>query len=190
MSENARILVIDNEPVVCRNCFKILTEFGYEVEILQSSRAGLERVKEDLVDIVIVDLKMPGLDGLELLRLIKEINPEIIVIMITGYSTIESAVEAIKLEAFDYIPKPFTPDELSIRLKKVLEKRNLVQENRYLHQELEAKYKFGNIIGKNKKMQEVYRTIEKVAPTDSSVLIHGKSGSGKELIARSISNSR
>lgn len=186
MSNKTRILVVDDEPVVCRNCFKILTESGYEVETLQSSRAALERIKEELFDVAIVDLKMPGLDGMELLRLIKETNPEVIVIMITGYSTIENAVEAMKLGAFDYIPKPFTPDELSVRVEKALEKRNLVQENRYLRQELKEKYKFGNIIGKSKKMQQVYQTIEKVAPTDSTVLIHGESGSGKELIARAI----
>lgn len=186
MSDKARILVVDDEPVVCRNCFKILTEAGYGVETLQSSRAALERVKEELFDIVIVDLKMPGIDGMELLRLIKETNPEIIIIMITGYSTVESAVEAMKSGAFDYIPKPFTPDELSIRVEKALEKRSLVQENRYLRQELKEKYKFGNIIGKSKKMQEIYRTIEKVASTDSTVLIYGDSGSGKELIARAI----
>ncbi|MBL7197395.1 MAG: sigma-54-dependent Fis family transcriptional regulator [Candidatus Omnitrophica bacterium] len=186
MANKARILVVDDEPVVCRNCSKILTESGHEVETLQSSRLALERIKEELFDAVIVDLKMPGLDGMELLRLIKEINPEIIVIMITGYSAVESAVEAMRLGAFDYIPKPFTPDEFSIRIEKALEKRSLVQENRYLRQELKEKYKFDNIIGKSKKMQVIYQIIEKVAPTDSAVLIHGESGSGKELIARAI----
>lgn len=186
MSDKAKILVVDDEPVICRNCFKILTEAGYEVEILQSSRTAIERIKEEFFDIVIIDLKMPGIDGIELLRLIKGINSEIMVLMITGYSTVESAVESMKLGAFDYIPKPFTPDELTIRVEKAVEKKRLVQENRYLHQELKEKYKFGNIIGKSKKMQEVYRIIEKVAETDSTILIHGESGSGKELIARAI----
>lgn len=186
MSQKVKILVVDDEPVVCRNCFKILTEFGYEVETLQSSRTALERVKEEFFDVIILDLKIPGIDGLELLRLIKEINSEIIIIMITGYSTVESAVDSMKLGAFDYIPKPFTPSELSVRVEKALEKRSLVQENRYLREELKEKYKFGNIIGKSKRMQEVYQTIEKVASIDSAILIYGENGSGKELIARAI----
>jgi len=143
-------------------------------------------VKEELFDLVLIDLKMPGIDGMEFLRLVKQSNPEITAIMITGYSTIESAVEAIKLGSFDYIPKPFTPDELALRVEKALKTRYLLQENIYLRRELQAKYEFSNIIGKSKKMQEVYKIIEKVAPTDSTVLIHGESGSGKELVARAI----
>lgn len=186
MSEKARILVVDDEPIVCKSCQEILTEAGYEVETLQSSRAALERVKEELFDLVLIDLKMPGIDGMELLRLVKQSNPEITAIMITGYSTIESAVEAIKLGSFDYVPKPFTPDELALRVERALKTRYLLQENIYLRRELQKKYEFCNIIGKSKKMQEVYRIIEKVAPTDSTVLIHGESGSGKELVARAI----
>jgi len=186
MAENVKILVVDDELVICNSCFEILTEAGYEVETLQSSRVALEKVQEELYDLVIVDLKMPGLDGMQLLKLIKEKNPEMIVIIITGYSTVENAIEAIKLGASDYIPKPFTPDELTIHVDKALEKRNLIKENRYLREELKEKFQFANIIGKSKKMKEVFKIIEKVAPTDSTVLIHGESGTGKELIARAI----
>lgn len=186
MIESARVLVIDDEQIVCQSCLKVLSEEGYHVETLQSSRVALERIKEEYFDLAIVDLKMPGIDGMELLRLIKEIRPELVVIMITGYSTVESAVEAMKLGAADYLPKPFTPDELTIRVEKVLENRNLVQENKYLRKELQKRYKFSNIIGRSKKMQEIYRVLEKVAPTDCTVLIYGETGTGKELVAKAI----
>ena len=186
MPEEAKILVVDDELIVCRSCLRILEGVGYEVETVQNGKAALERVREKPFDMVIVDLKMPGIDGIEVLRSIKKTNPEIIVIMITGYSTVETAVEAMKLGAFDYIPKPFTPDELEIIVEKALEKKRLLFENRYLRQQLQTRYKFDNIIGKSKKMQEVYKSVEKVAPTDSTVLIYGESGTGKELIARAI----
>src|SRR4030065_1255220 len=109
-----------------------------------------------------------------------------IVIMITGFSTVETAIEAMKLGAFDYIPKPFTPDEVSIIVKKAIEQKRLLLENIYLRQELQDKYGLHNIVGKSKKMHEIYRIIAKVAPTDSTVLIYGQSGTGKELIARAI----
>ena len=129
---------------------------------------------------------MPTIDGMDVLKHVRKEYPDTIVIMITGFSTVETAVEAMKLGAFDYIPKPFTPDEVSIVVKKALEKRSLQLENIYLRQELQEKYGFHNIVGKSKRMQEIYRVIAKVAPTDSTVLIYGQSGTGKELIARAI----
>jgi DNA-binding NtrC family response regulator len=137
-------------------------------------------------DIVITDLKMPGIDGMDVLKTLHKDYPDTIIIMITGFSTVETAVEAMKLGAFDYIPKPFTPDEVSVVVKKAIEKRNLMLENVYLRQELQEKYGFQNIIGRSKKMQDVYRIIAKVALTDSTALIYGQSGTGKELIARAI----
>lgn len=186
MTNTFKILVVDDEPIVCQSCFKVLSKAGYLVETLQSSRVALERVKEEAFDLAIVDLRMPGIDGMEFLQLAKETRPELLVIMITGYSTIENAVDAMKIGASDYIPKPFTPGELVMRVEKLLEKRNLIQENRYLRQELQNRYKFKNIIGRSQKMQDVFRIVEKVAPTDSTVLILGESGTGKELIARAI----
>jgi DNA-binding NtrC family response regulator len=129
---------------------------------------------------------MPGIDGMEVLKTFRKDYPDSIIVMITGFSTVETAVEAMKLGAFDYIPKPFTPDEVAIVVKKAIEKKNLMLENTYLRQELQEKYGFHNIVGKSKKMQEVYRIIAKVAVTDSTVLIYGQSGTGKELIARAI----
>jgi DNA-binding NtrC family response regulator len=183
---NPRILVVDDEMIVCESCKRILEEDGYEVEIALGGKEAFEKMKQNPYDIVITDLKMPEIDGMEVLRTFRKEYPDAIVIMITGFSTVETAVEAMKLGAFDYIPKPFTPDEVSIVVKKAIEKKNLLQENIYLRQELQEKYGFHNIVGKSKKMQEIYRIIAKVASTDSTVLIYGQSGTGKELIARAI----
>jgi len=182
----ARILVVDDEMIVCESCKRILEEEGYEVDTALSGREAFEKMKENPFDIVITDLKMPGIDGMEVLRTFRKEYADAIIIMITGFSTVETAVEAMKLGAFDYIPKPFTPDEVAIVVKKAIEKKNLMLENIYLRQELQEKYGFHNIVGKSKKMQEIYRIIAKVAVTDSTVLIYGQSGTGKELIARAI----
>lgn len=186
MASSPRILVVDDEWIVCESCQRILEEEGLEVETASSGAEAFAKMKETPFDIVITDLKMPGIDGMEVLRTLRKDYPDTIVIMITGFSTVETAVEAMKLGAFDYIPKPFTPDEVSIVVKKAIEQKNLLLENVYLRQELQEKYGFHNIVGKNKKMQEIYRIIAKVAPTDSTVLINGQSGTGKELIARAI----
>jgi len=183
---NPRILVVDDEMIVCESCKRILEEEGYEVETALSGKEAFEKMKGNPFDVVITDLKMPGIDGMEVLRTFRKEYPEAIIIMITGFSTVETAVEAMKLGAFDYIPKPFTPDEVSIVVKKAIEKKSLLLENIYLRQELEQKYGFHNIIGKSKKMQEVYRAIVKVAPTDRTVIIYGGTGTGKELVARAI----
>ena len=183
---NPRILVIDDEMIVCESCKRILEEDGYEVETALSGKEAFAKMRENPFDIVITDLKMPEIDGMEVLRTFQKDYPDTIVIMITGFSTVETAVEAMKLGAFDYIPKPFTPDEVSIVVKKAIEKKSLLLENVYLRQELQGKYGFHNVVGKSKKMQEIYRIITKVAMTDSTVLISGQSGTGKELIARAI----
>lgn len=181
-----RILVVDDEMIVCESCRRILVEEGYEVECATSGKEAYEKMKANPSDIVLTDLKMPGIDGMEVLKAFRTDYPDTVIIMITGFSTVETAVEAMKLGAFDYIPKPFTPDEVSVVVKKALEKRDLMLENIYLRRELQEKYGFHNIVGKSKKMQEIYRIIVKVAMTDSTVLIYGQSGTGKELIARAI----
>jgi len=183
---NPRILVVDDEMIVCESCQRILEEEGYEVETALSGKEAFKKMKENPFDIVITDLKMPEIDGMEVLRKFRKEYPDAIVIMITGFGTVQTAVEALKMGAFDYIPKPFTPDEVSIVVKKALEKRDLLLENIYFRQELQEKYGFHNIVGKSKKMQEIYQIIGKVAPTDSTVLIYGQSGTGKELIARAV----
>ena len=182
----ARILVVDDEEIVLRSCRKILEGGGHDVLTVLSGQGAFDLLEEEPIDIVITDMKMPGIGGIQVLEKVKEKYPDIAVIMITGYSTVQSAVQAMKLGAFDYIPKPFTPDEVLIVVEKALEKKSLIIENIYLRKELEAKYGFDNIIGSSPKMQEVYKLIRKVAPTDSTVLIRGESGTGKELIARAL----
>ena len=181
-----KILVVDDEPTICRTCFKILTDVGYDVKTLLSGSEVLPFIAKEMIDVILLDLKMPGIDGLEVLKEVRQVTPDTAVIVITGYATVDSAVEAMKLGALDYIAKPFTADELTIRIEKALEKRRLVSENVYLRQELTDRYKFSNIIGKSKAMQDVFCLVEKVAPTDSTILIRGESGTGKELIARAI----
>ena len=182
----SRILVVDDEMIVCDSCKRILEEEGFEVDTALSGKEAFEKMKVNPFDVVITDLKMPGIDGMEVLQTFRKEYPDTIIIMITGYSTVETAVEAMKLGAFDYIPKPFTPDEVTVVVKKAIEKKSLMLENIYLRQELQEKYGFHNVVGKSKKMQEIYRIIAKVAMTDSTVLIYGQSGTGKELIARAI----
>ncbi len=183
---NAKILVVDDEEIVCLSCQRVLTEEGYEVKTTLSSQEALQLMADEYFDLAIVDLKMPGLDGMDLLRAIKKDYPQVQVIIITGFSTVESAVEAMKAGAFDYLPKPFTPDQVTLVVKKALDSRSLMLENIYLREQLQSRYRFENIVGISEKMQEVYRLILRVAPTNSTVLITGESGTGKELIARAI----
>ena len=182
-----RILVVDDEPVVCRSVKRILEKKGHSVDMVHRGKDALDMIKGEEFDILIVDLKMEGMDGMEVLKNIKEAHPDITVLMITGYASVETAVEAMKLGAFDYIPKPFSPDELSITIDKALETRRLRNENLLLKKRLKG-VKFPGIIGESRKMRDVFELIEKVAPTSATVLILGESGTGKELIARAIYN--
>jgi DNA-binding NtrC family response regulator len=182
----ARILVVDDERNIRESLCAVLEQNDYYVLTVEDGYKALEKVREEEWDLALVDLKMPGMEGMQVLWGIHEINPNVAVIIITGYATVENAVTAMKQGAVDYIMKPFTADEICIRVEKVLEKRKLVSENIYLRKELAERYKFCNIIGKSKLMQDIFRLIEKVAPTDSTILIRGGSGTGKELIARAI----
>jgi len=186
MLSGVQILVVDDEDIACKSCKAILTQEGGDVETARSAAEALQMMNVGGFDVVITDLRMPGMDGMELLTRIKEQSPSSAVIVITGYSTVQTAVEAIKCGAFDYVPKPFTPDQLTVTVAKAVEDKRLRNENLYLRQQLEERYSFGNIIGGSKKMREVYKVIEKVAPSDSTVLIHGESGTGKELVAKAI----
>ena len=183
---NPRILIVDDEVIVCESGERILVEEGYTVDIALSGKEALQKMREHPYDVVITDLKMPGIDGMEVLKTVRKEFADTLVIMITGYSTVETAVEAMKMGAFDYIPKPFTPDEVAVVVRKALEQKSLLLENVSLRQELQEKYGFHQLVGKSKKMQEIYRTIVKVAPTDRTVMIYGGTGTGKELVARAI----
>lgn len=180
------ILVIDDEEVILDSCREILSKENYEVKLASSGKKGLELIRKNVFDVIIVDLKLPDINGIEILKRIKKDNPDIIVIVITGYATIASAVEVMKLGAYDFIPKSFTPDELRIIVKRGLEKRRLTVENILLKERLMIKDEDEIIIGKNKVMHQIYKLLKKVGPTDSTVLIYGESGTGKELVAKAI----
>ena len=183
----ARILVVDDEEIVIRSCVRVLSDDGdNEVEAVQDGLEALKKLDDGHFDVLILDIMMPKMDGLEVLRRVKETHPDIDVIMVTGLSQIETAVKSMKLGAFDYLPKPFDPDELKLVVKRALERRQLLQENVDLRGEVSSKYRFENIIGASPQMQNVYRLIAKCAPTNSTVMLTGESGTGKELIARAI----
>ena len=183
---SARILIADDEEIVIRSCLRILDGDEFQVEAVQDGREALRKIEENPYDVMILDIMMPNMDGLEVLRRVKETHPNVDVIMITGLSQIDTAVQAMKLGAFDYISKPFEPDELKLVVQRALERRRLLQENLNLKSEVSSKYRFENIIGASPQMQAVYRLVAQCAPTSSTVLITGESGTGKELIARAI----
>jgi len=183
---SARILVVDDEEIVLKSCLRILAGGEFEVDTATSGPEALRRIEEHPYDLVVLDIMMPGMDGLEVLQRVKEAHPDIDIVMITGLSEIDVAVRAMKLGAFDYLPKPFEPDQLKLVLARALERRRLLQENVTLKSALSSKYRFENIIGASPAMQSVYRLIAQCAPTNSTVLITGESGTGKELIARAI----
>ena len=183
---SARILVVDDEEIVLRSCLRILSGDEFQVETVQDGRQALQKVEENLYDVMILDIMMPNVDGLEVLRRVKETHPNVDIIMVTGLAQIDTAVKAMKLGAFDYIAKPFEPDELKLVVQRALERRRLLQENLNLKTEVSSKYRFENIIGLSSQMQAVYRLIAQCAPTSSTILVTGESGTGKELIARAI----
>jgi DNA-binding NtrC family response regulator len=186
MSNQANILIIDDEETMRDSCRQTLSRDGHRVEAAEDGSKGLAFLEAESFDLVILDLKMPGLSGLDVLKRIKEDDPEAVVIVITGYATIESAVEAMKSGAYDFIPKPFTPDSLRAIVKRALDKRELVLENVLLRSELKASLGPEVIIGQSKSMKKVEELVQKVGPTDTTVLISGESGTGKELVARAI----
>ena len=183
---SARILVVDDEEIVIRSCLRILGDRDYVVEAVQDGLEALRRVEENQYDVIILDIMMPKIDGMEVLQRVKETHPDIDVIMVTGLSQIDTAVRAMKLGAFDYLPKPFDPDELKLVVHRALERRQLLQENINLKNEIGSRYRFENIIGSSPQMQNVYRLVAKCAPTSSTILLTGESGTGKELIAHAI----
>ena len=183
---STRILIVDDEEIVIRSCQRILAGGDYAIDAAQSGQEALKKVDETDYDIVVLDIMMPGMDGLEVLQQVKERYPGVDVIMMTGLSQVKTAVQAMKLGAFDYLPKPFDPDELKHVVDRALERRVLLAENRSLKSEVDSKYRFENIIGSSPAMQAVYRLIAKSAPTNSTVLITGESGTGKDMIARAI----
>jgi len=189
----AKILIIEDNETMRDAMAAIIGKMGHEFDSAKNGNDGLQLLENSSYDLVVTDYKMEGMDGLEVLKQVKQKFPLTEVLIITAFGTIELAVEAMKLGAVDFITKPFSHEEFKLKIERILERikekkelARLSDENIYLRDELEEQFNYGEIIGKSKPMQEVYRTLEKVAPTDSSVLIYGESGTGKELIARAI----
>jgi DNA-binding NtrC family response regulator len=188
LKNNSQILIIDDEDSMRDSMRQALKKEGYVIHEAQDGQGGLMLFHKETYHLVFLDLKLPGISGLQVLRQMKDMSPETPVIIITGYSSIESAVEAIKLGAFDYMAKPFTPEELRVITRKALESRKILVENIYLRSELRARSEFEMVVGKSKSMQKVLDIVSRVSPTETTVLITGESGTGKELIAREIHN--
>lgn len=183
-----KILIIDDDHSIRSMLSIVLKNEGYEVIAVESAIIALKKLKKETVDLIISDIKMPEISGIELLRKVKLIDQEIPVIMITGFASTNDAVEAMKLGAEDYIIKPFNLDELKIIINKSIYKKTIEKENIELKSKLTEKEKFENIVGKNSKMLKIFDLIDTISQTDSTVLISGESGTGKELIARAIHN--
>jgi two-component system NtrC family response regulator/two-component system response regulator HydG len=186
MSVKGRIVVIDDEVNAAAALETLLKEDGYEVARAHDARTGLQLLEQVEPDIVLTDLRMPGMDGLQLLAKIKEIRPETMVILMTAYGTVKTAVKAMKLGAEDYLSKPIDVEELEVVLQKTLERKGLLEEARTLRQRLEQKYRFDNLVGESPEMLSVFKTIRQVAPSSASVLLLGESGTGKELFAQAL----
>jgi two-component system NtrC family response regulator len=180
------ILIVDDEKNYRVVLEALLGSEGYETATAGNARDALRLIRESDLDLVITDMKMPGMNGMDLLEASKRTKPELPVIMMTAYGTIEMAVAAMKKQAFDYITKPFQNEELKLTIKKALETHRLIKENRRLSEALSDRYRYGNIVGKSKPMLAVYDIIGKVAQSKASVLISGPSGTGKELVAKAI----
>jgi DNA-binding NtrC family response regulator len=179
----SRILVVDDEEIVIRSCLRALEGGERNVDAVSSGLEALERIEKADYDVVVLDIMMPGMDGLEVLQRVKETHPDIEVVMVTGLSQIDTAVRSMKLGAFDYLPKPFDPDELEVVVDRAIARRRLL---RAAGRTEDHQYRFENIVGASPRMQEVYRLIAQCAPTNSTVLVTGESGTGKELVARAI----
>ncbi len=186
MPRNARIHLIDDEPIIHEVLGQLLEAEGYEVELSSSGDEALAKGGGQAYDLTLLDLLMPGLDGLEVLKALKRKEPRAEVIIITAYASVESALAAMKMGAFDYVQKPFKHDELLLVIDRALEHKRLQEENLRLKDELKRKFSFGSILGKSKAMESVFELIRAAAPTRSTILIQGESGTGKELVARAI----
>jgi DNA-binding NtrC family response regulator len=183
---SAKILIVDDERTIRESVSLILTDEGYETKLAASGQEALDLLNQEDFDILITDLKMPEMDGMELVKNCLNICPQTFVIIITAHATVESAIEALRMGAFDYILKPFDFDDLLLKVKRLINHKELALENQALRQEVEEKYNFSNIIGQSPEMQDVFHLIKKVSATKGNVLITGKSGTGKELVARAI----
>ena len=186
MSTKGRIVVIDDEVNAATALEALLRDDGYEVQKAHDGRSGLQLLEKTEPDVVLTDLRMPGMDGIELLAKIKELRPETMVVVMTAYGTVKTAVKAMKLGAEDFLGKPIDVEELEVVLQRTIEKKRLLEETRVLRERLEHKYRLENLVGESPEMLAVFKTIRQVAPSSSSVLLLGESGTGKELFAQAL----
>ena len=184
--KSSKILIAEDDTATRENLMELLTICGYEVRAFADGEQALDAFIQDRYELIITDLKMPRMGGLELLKLVKKINPDCIAIIMTGYGTIGSAVEAMKLGAFDYITKPLKEDIVRLAVGRAISYAQIRSENVLLKSHLREKYDFGKLIGYSEVMRQLFETIEKVSATDSTVIIYGESGTGKELVAKAI----
>jgi two-component system, NtrC family, response regulator PilR len=182
----ARLLVVDDERSMRELLSIVLRREGYDVTVAESGRAAVEALERSRYDLLVSDIKMPDMNGVEVLREAKRVDPDILGIMITAFASADTAIEAMRLGAHDYLNKPFDVDELKIKVRNALEQRELRQENVLLKRALGTTHQFANIVGRSDKMLTVYKLIEQIARTDSTVLVTGESGTGKEWVARAI----
>ena len=180
------ILIVEDEPKMLRLLELNLTEEGYTTHTASNAETGLNTLRQEKIDLVVTDLKLPGMDGLEFLQAVKRTDARIPVIVMTAYGTVETAVEAMKAGASDYVLKPFSLEEMKLIVRKELDVHSLREENRSLREALGRRYEFKNIVARSPKMQEVLATVERVAPTNSTILLGGESGVGKDMIARAL----
>lgn len=186
VSNNARILIVDDEAVVRDSLGDWFRDEGYEVDTVESAKAALEKVAHGCWDIFLLDIRMPGIDGLELQRKLKDAQPDATVIIMTAYASVESAVEAMKQGAYDYIIKPFNPDDLEHTIQKAVERKQLVSQNRQLRTKIDELNLLHEIVGTSAATRRLLEQVAMVSASDTTVLIRGESGTGKELIARAI----
>ncbi len=186
MEPKVNILIVDDEEIVRESLASWLEEDGYEVKVAENADRALERLPEKDWNLAMVDLKMPGMDGIELMEEIRKLRPETIVIIMTAYATVDTAVQAMKKGAYDYIVKPFNPEDLSMTIRKIIEHQKLLKENIYLRKELKKQYRLHDMVSKNHKMIEIFDLVKTVAKSNSTVLVQGESGTGKELLSRAI----
>jgi two-component system, NtrC family, response regulator AtoC len=181
-----RVLIVDDEESVRHMLSILLKKEGYDVDTAASANSAIDKIQKDQYDFVLSDIRMPQMDGLTFLKQIKKSNPHIVVLIMSAYGNVDTAIEAMKLGAYDYIAKPFKPDEILLTLKKAEERQRLEQENILLKGEMKKEYSFANIIAKSPKMMAIFDTIKKVADYKTTTLLIGESGTGKELVARAL----
>lgn len=180
------VIIIDDEETICSGCKLVLGDLGYTVDTFLRGKQGLDAIRRESYDLVLLDLKLPDMDGMEGLKEVRRDKPEMNVIIMTGYASVQNAVDAMKIGAFDYLSKPFSDDELILAVQKAIQNKRLTDENLALRKKLFEKFNFSNIVGETPALTRIFRKIRKAAPTDTTMLLEGESGTGKELFANAI----